>query len=296
MPKLGTILATQLKKLGIEINDDVKALIELEHEVPQEVADKLNTGLLTLDAAKNNEELKKVFRQQILAGADAKMDDIIKEMGITVGEDFANEKNTYEKIGMLSKALHEHGKKKGEGSSKEGLSESVKKEREEWQRKEAELQQKLNQLTNDLKAKETEFNTTRESDLTSFSLQKKLFGKDFAFPKEMDADLKLQTAQSAINKELLSKGLFIRRNAAGDLVITDKDGNKAYNEKHEAYDNVDNFIDGVLTRNKMLNINDPNGGQQQQQGSGGGKHIPGATEKGNQQIVDAINADLQLFN
>jgi len=42
---------------------------------------------MTLDAAKNNADISKHFKQNVLAGADAKMDDIIKEMGITVGDD-----------------------------------------------------------------------------------------------------------------------------------------------------------------------------------------------------------------
>lgn len=296
MAKLGTVLERQFKKLGIEITDDLKPLVELDTEVSDEVAGKIDKGLLTIEAAKSNPEVNKVLKQQILAGADNKMDELIKELGVTVDEEFVNEKNTYEKIAKLSKALIETGKKKAEAANKEGVSETLKKERDAFTAKEADLNKKLKDLTESLTNKETEFKTTRESDLTSFELQKILLGKDYVFPKEMDGSLKVNTALGALNKDLAEKGLVIKRNDAGTLVITDKEGNKAYTDNHEAIDNPLTYIDSVLTSNKLLNINDPNEQQQQQQSSGSG----GATTilnnnnaaKGNPALVEEINSQL----
>lgn len=293
MAKLGSILERQFKKLGIEITDELKPIIALDTEITDEVAGKIDKGLLTIEAAKSNTDVIKFLKQSTLAGADAKMDEIIKEMGLTVGEDFAAEKNTYEKIVMLSKLLHEHGKKKGEGTSKENVSEVIKKEREAWSSKEADFQKQLKALTEGLAAKETEFKTTRENDLTSFELQKILLGKDYVFPKEMDGSIKVNTALGIINKDLVEKGYVIKRNEAGSLVITDKDGNKAYTDKHELIDSPNNYIDAVLTHNKLLNINDPSKQQQPSNGSNGAQNfIPGAGFKGNPTIVAEIDAQL----
>lgn len=297
MAKLSTVLERQFKKLGIEITDDLKSLLELENEVPDEVAGKIDKGLLTIEAAKTNPDVTKVLKQSILAGADAKMDEIIKELGVTVDEDFANNKNTYDKIAQLSKMLHEAGKKKGEANSKEGLSESVKKEREAFNAEKAQMQAQLKQITDSLTAKETEFKTTRESDLTSFELQKILLGKDYVFPKDMDGSIKVQTAMATLNKDLAEKGLVIKRNEAGSLVITDKEGQKAYTDKHEPIDNPLSYIDGVLTQNKLLNINDPSKQQQQQQQgqSGAGGFVPQAGTQGNASIVAEIEAQMAAF-
>lgn len=293
MAKLSAILDRQFKKLGIEITDDLKPLLELDNEIPDEVAGKIDKGLLTVEAAKTNPDVTKVLKQSILAGADAKMDEVIKELGVTVDEDFANNKNTYEKISLLSKMLHQQGLKKGEANSKEGLSETVKKEREAFTTEKATMQAQLKQLTDSLTAKETEFKSTRENDLTSFELQKILLGKDYVFPKEMDSSLKVQTAMGALNMDLASKGLVIKRNEAGQLVITDKEGQKAYTDKHEPIDNPNNYIDGVLTQNKLLNINDPSKQQQQQQqGPGGNGTIPNNGQQGNATIVAEIDAQL----
>ncbi len=291
MPKIGSILERQFKKLGIEITDDLKALIELDTEVSEEVSGKIDKGLLTIEAAKNNPEITKALKQATLAGADAKIDDLIKELGLTVDQEFAENKNTYEKIALITKIALDAGKKKGEGNSKEGVSEVLKKEREAFAAKESDYQSKLKNLTDSLSAKETEFKTIRESDLTSFELQKILLGKDYVFPKDMDSSIKVQTALGALNKDLLEKGLTIKRNEAGTLVITDKDGNKAYTANHEPIENPNNYIDGVLTHNKLLNINDPNA--QNNSGSQGGKDfIPSTTTAGNPAIVAELQAQL----
>lgn len=293
MAKLGSVLERQLKKLGIEITDDLKPILELDTELNDDIATKIDKGLLTIEAAKTNTDVLKVLRQSILGSADAKMDEIIKEMGVTVDETFVNEKNTYEKIAMLSKILHDAGKKKGEGLSKENVSEVLKKEREIFGAKEAEMQKKLKELTDSLTTKETEFKTTRENDLTSFELQKILHGKDYVFPKEMDSSLKVQTALGALNKDLAEKGYVIKRNEAGTLVITDKEGNKAYTDKHELIADPNTYIDSVLTSNKLLNINDPNAKQNgNSSGSAGAGTIAAGTNKGNQAIVEEIQNQL----
>lgn len=293
MAKLGTLIASQFKKLGIEITDELKALTLLDTDVPDEVSKKMDQGLISIEAAKTHPDVVKVLKQSTLAGADAKMDEMIKEIGLTVGEDFVNEKNTYEKIAMLSKMLHADGKKKGEGNSKEGLSEAVKKERDEYNKQKEEMQKQLKALTESLTAKETEFKTTRANDQKTFALHKKLFAKDYVFPKEMDNDIKVQTAMGVINTKLLSMGLVLNLNDAGQPVITDKDGNKAYNEKHEPIDNIDSFIDGVLTQNKLLNINDPNAQQQQQQGSG--TIIPPGGQQKNAAVLNEIDAAIKAM-
>lgn len=297
--KLGSVLERQFKKLGIEITDELKPLIELDTEIGDEVADKVDKGLLTIEAAKTNPDVLKTLRQNILGTADARMADIIKENGITMGEDYEKEQSTYEKLSLLSKAILEHGRKKAEAAGKEGISESIKKERAEWALKEADLQKKLKDITDALTAKEKDFTTTRENDLTTFELQKILLGKDndYVFPKEMDKNLKVTTALGAVNNELKKKGLVIKRDEAGSLVITDKDGNQAYTESHEKISDVTSYIDGVLTQHKLLKVNDPNQHQQQQQqGQGAGGFVPNnGAGKGNASIVAEIDQQLKQF-
>jgi hypothetical protein len=278
MAKLGTSLATIFKKLGIELTDDLKPLTELSNDVPDDIASKLDTGLLTIAAAKSNPEIHRAIKASTLDPFDKKMNEIITEFGLQPDEEFAASQNTYEKFGKLTKLINEAASKKA-GSSTKGNA-------EEWAKKEADYQKQLKDLKDSMTAKEAEFMTTLENRELEFELKTILSGKQYNFPKEMDSKLKLNTAKGAIDLELQSKGYSLKRNQAGQLIIVDKDGQPAYNEKHEAIEPV-KFIDGALARNNMLQINDPNQQHQQQQGAGA-QVIPGAKGQGNLAVAQEI--------
>lgn len=295
--KVGILIDKLLKKAGVDTEakkEELKALLELEAEMSDEYADKLNKGLLTVEAAKSNPEVNKALRQSILGIADTKMLDMLTELGVTPSDEFSSEKNTYEKINLFSKALFEAGKKKAEVSNKESVHETLKKEKDAYLLKEAEYQKKLKDLTDAITAKETEFKLTRENDLTTFELQKILLGKDYVFPKEMDSSLKVATALGAVNSALAKQGLMIKRNEAGQLAISDKEGNPAYNSNHEKIDDPSAYIDGVLAQNKLLKINESGSQQQQAHGSNGAPFIPGSNGNNgkNSYVLDEIEAQL----
>lgn len=285
MAKLGSLLEKQFKKVGIEITDDLKKIIEIDTDVPDDIATKMDKGLLTVEAAKSNPDVIKVLRQNILGSADAKMDDLIAELGLQPGDDFLNEKSTYEKINKLTKLALDAGKKSSGAGSKQSA--------DEFAKKEAEYNNQIKALKETLTAKESEFKTTRENDLTSFELKTILSGKEYIFPKEMDTNLKLNTALGAIQTELGKKGLSIKRNEAGQLVILNKEGQPAYSDTNEALQ-PDTFIDSALAQNKLLKINDPN--QQQSSGSGGANTVASVGKNiGNTAVMAEIEAQLEQF-
>ncbi|WP_346236753.1 hypothetical protein ABDK00_014035 [Niabella insulamsoli] len=274
MPKLGTLLEKLFKKVGIEITDELKSLTDLENEVGEDQFKKVDEGLLSITAAKSHPDVLKQLRQNILGVADTQMDNLISELGITVGEDFANEKNTYERISKLVKAAAAAQKKAGKPDG-------------DFAAKEAEYNKQLKDLKDLLASKETEFKTTRETDLTSFELQKILLGKDYVFPKEMDRSIAIQTALAAVNNDLLKKGFNIKRDESGQLVVVNKEGLPAFNSSNEAVE-PNTYIDGVLAQNKLLKVSDPN--PQPPQPGSTGVTIPGGNK--NVSIVNDIDAQL----
>jgi hypothetical protein len=284
--KLGTLLEKQLKKIGFDTtSDDVKALLEIDTEVSDDIANKLDKGLLTLQAAKSNSEVRNAIKAETLAGADSKLDELIIELGLQPDENYAANKNTYEKIVQLTKLAHESGKKAGGTSNKQTA--------DEFAKKEADYNKQIKDLKDGLFAKENEFKTTRDNDLTTFELQKILLGKDYVFPKEMDTNLKVTTALGAVQNELTKKGFSIKRNESGNLVIVNKEGQPAYSDTNEALEPI-NFIDGALAQNKLLKINDPN--PQPTPGSGGAPIIPaGGGNAGNSALVAAIDAEINAL-
>ncbi len=287
MAKLGTLIATLAAKVGIDnTSDELKDILAITSEVPDDIATALETKLLTVDAAKNNRDIRNAIKAEVLNGADAKLNDLIEEFGIEVNDDYKGEKNTYEKISRLGKLIAETTAKKAGAGSKT--------EKGEFEKQLTELNAQLKAAKESLLAKEKEFSETRNSDLTSFEIQKILLGKDYSLPKEMDADLKISTAQSAINKQLASKGLKIVREEDGTLKIVTKDNLPAYSEKNEPLE-LHSYIDGALAQNKLLRVNDPKGGDPEGK-TGSAGVITGGQSNGNAAIVSEIDAQLKAFN
>jgi hypothetical protein len=280
--KFGTLLSDLAKKAGVDTTQqDFVSLLSHDIEIPDAIATKLNQGLLNIEAAKNNPDIKKALRAEALNGVDSKINEILEELGITSdATEILEEKNSYEKIAKLTKKVKDLESKKAGATKKE--------DKDVLEQKIADLNKEIKAAKDTFVAKEKEWQETRNGDLTNFEIQKKLLGKEYSLPKEMNADLKVTTAQTAINMALTAKGYKLIRNEQGSLQIVDKDGNKAYSESHEELQ-VDSFIDGALAQNKLLKVND------QSQGGGNNSTIitnDGNQGKGNASIVAEIEGSL----
>jgi hypothetical protein len=283
MAKIGTLLEKLFKKAGIDTTtEELKPIFALDTDIADDTVGKVDKSLLTLDAAKNNSDVIKAIKATTLSGADAKLDELIIELGLQPNEDFLANKNTYEKIGSVIKLANEAGKKAAGANNKQSDVDFAKKE--------AEYNRQLKELKDSAIAKETEFKNTRENDLTTFELKTILGSKNYIFPAEMDTNLKLSTALGAVQNELTKNGFNIKRNDAGLLQIFKSDGTIAYNEKDNVVYEPNTFIDGALAQNKLLKINDPNQQQSQQGSNGNASFIPNNAQAGN----SAILADIEL--
>lgn len=303
MVTTGKFLEKLAKKAGIDTTSEVfKPLLELKEEIPDEVVASLDKSLLTVEAAKNNSEVNKALRQSILGVADVKMEDIIKEMKLQPGDDFVNEKNSYEKLGMLSKLIYDAGQKKAAADNNAGVHETLKKEKEAFAAKEGEYQKQFKEFQAQLAAAkeqldgtESKYKSTIENDRNLYDIYKKLLRKNFDLPKQMDDDLKAETALVVINKELKNKGLSIKRDENNKLALFDKDGNPGYSENHNLLD-FDSFIDGALAQNKLLKINDSDDHQTtSQQNQNGATTIASGNNKGNTAIMAEIDQQIAEF-
>lgn len=286
--KVGQLIANLAKKLNLDTTaEEFKEVVGISIEIDDETATKIEKGLLTLDAAKAHKDVRKVIRAEVLNGVDATLAELVEELGVEVDDDFKNETNSFTKIGKLAKRIKDI-------ESKKATNPEQKKEIEKQIEK---LNAELREAKKTIADKEAEFKAARDNDLTNFELQKILLGKNYALPKEMDSDLKVQTALTAVNRELAKKGFKIARTEDGQLTVLNKEGLEAYNEKNEAVKLTD-FIDSALASNKLLATTDPN--QQQAGGNNGQQHYDnGHGSNGGAQpnaaILAEIDAQLQMF-
>lgn len=284
MAKIGTLIEKLFKKAGIDTStEELKPLFALEAEIADDTVSKVDKSLLTLDAAKNNSEIIKAIKATTLSGADSKLDELITELGLQPNEDFTSNKNTYDKIAVVTKLAHEAGKKAAGAGNKEGA--------KEWADKEADYNRQLKELKEVKIAKENEISTLQRTGKINNRVERRLLqkAKELNLPEEMDIDLKLQVVTGAIGGELQKKGIRWELDENDNLIVVDKDGKPAYNPSDNVAYEPNNLIDGALAQNKLLKIN---GVTQQQQISTPGATIVNGQAVGNSAIVAEIDAQL----
>lgn len=261
--KLAQHITNQAKKLGIDTTtDEFKTFITgvAELEIPDAVATKLETGLFSFEAAKSNTDLTKYFRAANLDPADQRMLAVATELGIDLDDDFKGTNNSYDKIAKLGKLALEAGKKKA-GAANPG-------EATKWADKEREYNDQIRQLKEGKTASDSAWQQKLDDRDRNHALEKMLFGKDYIFPKEMDRDAQINTARTIVENELNRAGFKIKIDN-GQLKIVNAEGQPAYDTNNAAIE-PDNYFTGVLTRNKILKVNDAGGGNGGNQGGGNG--------------------------
>lgn len=104
---LGDLLNTLAAKIGLQ-NDP--ALIDLlssadlaKHDVSDDLAQRFDTGLMSLDGAKNNRDVLNHLKPIILKAADDKFAILAEKYGIA--NEMQSEQSTYKKIDLLESAL-----------------------------------------------------------------------------------------------------------------------------------------------------------------------------------------------
>jgi vacuolar-type H+-ATPase subunit I/STV1 len=118
--KFGTLLSDLAKKAGVDTTQkEFVDLLSHDIDIPDTVADKMNKGLLNIDAAKNNPDVKKAIRAEALNGVDSKISEILEELGIEDASEILEEKNSYEKISKLTKKVKDLESKKAGTTKKE---------------------------------------------------------------------------------------------------------------------------------------------------------------------------------
>lgn len=250
--KVGTLLSNFLKKAGIDTTDAKFAdVLSIQTEITDDIATKLEADLLTKDAAKNNPELKNYFYALALNGADDSMKSLMTELGLPddLKTELTSEKNTMARIGKLVKKVQElEIKKAGTGGTEK-----------------AELQKQINSLTDKMSAISTEHQNKlnelqlkHSSELTNFQIRNLLTGKPYA-NKNIPAEVNTETALVLLNRELAAKGAKIV-NTNGQLTlkrITDETLDWANESNHKP--TIQEFVDGVLASNKLLEVTPPGG-------------------------------------
>lgn len=285
--KVGALLAKFAGKAGLNVSDPKYAdLLAIATEIPDEDANKISASLITIDDAKQNLDIKKYFTSQVLDGTDAELNKIMDEMGLEVADkdELKAEKNTYQRIGKLTKKISDLEKKKA------GATTGEKKE----------LQEQINSLTSKISEINTAhaanikaINEKHNSEMTDIA-SRQIFSGIKTIYDELPQTAKIAALEAVVKEELRAAEAMLIRNGNIIELKQVKDTSldwydKTTNEKLT----YEQFVNGILAKNKILAVNNQAAAGAGQNGNNGTGNVyqPPIIQGGN-----GGNANQELLN
>lgn len=252
--KLGDFIFNLAKQAGLpEDSDAVKSLIAIPEltkiEVPDEVATGINSGLLTMEAARNNEALKTHYHGLFHAGAEAHIKRLASDLGLP--EDFTTEvigkeRSTWNRYSALAKKVEEL------TAAKAGASKGDKKEFEDEITK---LNAQMKAIREEAEKKVSERDNYWVGRLQNIELEKMLSGYEYASsqPKEVNIEL----AKLLLNRKLQEdKFIQVYDDQRNALSLKTESGMQAFGKDNSPL-SVEGYIKSVLDSNNLLKKSDP---------------------------------------
>ena len=246
---IGEFLNTMAAKLGAQQNPHLVSLLAnnqlTQAEIHDDLANLLNTGLMSLDGAKNNSDVQNHFKPIILKGVDDRLDAIAKQFGFET--ELAAEKSTYKRAEIIA-------------SKMQALIDAEKNKNGQPSEKENQLNQQLQQLQSQLQtaiaAKDGEIaqlKQAHESQLLSMLIDAELGDKPYA-NDAIPRNVNVMTARNLVDAMLKEKGV-VAINDNGTLRLKQA-ANPTLDYMDEGFKPVSysSFADKVLADSKMLRV------------------------------------------
>jgi len=282
--ELGALLNTLAKSVGIDAKDEALVSFLSKAEIAtatidDSIARKITSGLLSLEAAKQNPDLKSHFTALALNAVDTELNELANEFGFdeTIKAELATEKSSYKRAVLLARKVKEL------EAAKVGASQGDKS-------KLALQIDELNSQIADIKSGHSgeieKLTTAHKADRINWELNALYSGYDYVMPLSKEANT--QVAKSLINAELNAKGLRIE-NVDNALKLMTSEGTEYYHENQKV--GIKDFMDKTLAANKVLKIDDKS---QDTPKPGVFKRPEGSKESTySQQIANEIKSEIQ---
>ncbi len=264
----GELIKSLALKAGIKVEDEtLKKILSFtdfsQFELPEEFYKPLEQNLLTEESALVHGKVAPKLKAEALNGLDAELDNTATELPFddaTKADIKGIKQNTHEKQRRLTAAI-----KKSIGQLQEEIKTAKKNPKSEENNKEIEnLNKVIESLNREIDNVKIMYKSELENmklsslnDKKEFTLSTTLAGKPL--PKNnLPQYVNILTAKTLVKEEMAKNGLQLSFDDFGNPVIKQL--------KEGAYVNyfVDNkpvdyngFIDGVLAKDKFLQINDP---------------------------------------
>lgn len=253
--KFGDFLNNLAKKVGKENDPALVAILSsselANREIADELANHLDTNLMSLDGAKNNASLLNHFKPIVLKALDDQYAILAEELGIA--DVVGTEKSTYKKLDLLKSkyaetitGLKEKQGKSGNAEKEAQLTEQIRT-----------LQGQLGQLTEKSKSDFDTLKSSHQAELTDMQIKFALTGKKYA-NKEVPAGVNELMAKTLLENQLKQVGAIIV-NDNGTLKLKQA-ANPDMDYMDSGYKQVsfDDFTSKMLADNKLLEVSGGN--------------------------------------
>ncbi len=261
MPKKASdFLREQLIKAGVKIDEEANKAIKDALELPElgnvvlpdELINPIDNGLLSLEAARNNHpQIKNHYTSQALDTLDKELLKLIEDYQVPeeVKQEIIAERSSYKRVGLLTaklKSLEEKKATSGKGEKDQ-------------------LQAQINELHNQLRTEKESINKVkteyeqklRDKDM-SYALNG-LLGQYKTIYDELNPGIKDKTLKAIIDESLGTDDAQFTIGDTGQLILQKKDGTNYFGDNHQVL-TPKTYLDKVLSREKILKVNDPNPG------------------------------------
>lgn len=263
--KLGDFLNTLAQKVNAQNNPALISILSnaelANRDLEDDFANLLNSGLMSLDAAKNNAQLRNHFYGLALNGVDSEILNVASELGFdeTIISQLKGDKDTYNKLrGLKDKMIELKDKKSNEDSAGK---------RAEYQKQIDDLNRTIATLK-EASAKDISSLTSKhDAEITDLIIRAGLMSKNYA-NKELKPEVNAITAKTLVDMALNEKGAIAVRDGH-NIVLKQKT-----NPELDYYENnmkvgYDDFVTKTLTNSKMLSVSDGNHSPQPRVPQGG---------------------------
>lgn len=295
--KVGALLAKIAGKAGLNVSDPKYAdLLAIAAEIPDEDANKISVTLITIDDAKQNLDIKKYFTSQVLDGTDAELNKIMEEMGLEVAdkEELRAEKNTYQRIGKLTKKISDLEKKKAGSTTGE---------KKELQDQINAHIAKIGEMNTAHAANIKAINEKHNSEMTDIA-SRQIYSGIKTIYDELPQTAKIAALDAVIKEKLNAAGAVMIRN--GNIIELKQVKDPSldwYDPKTNEKQTYEQFVNGTLAENKILAVNNQAVAGAGQNGNNGigNTYLPPIIQGGNggnvnQELVNAFNESRQQLD
>jgi polyhydroxyalkanoate synthesis regulator phasin len=217
------------------------------YKLPENLYSKINSNLLTIDSARNNEQLRKHYHAEILNGLDASIENVMEKFAVDpdIAEQIRQEKKTTEKYNRLIEKLNDLNARKADAGRKTDKS--------EMEAEISKLNSQIKDLTGKLQSAPQERDSFWTEKLKSKAIQNLLTAYNYAGEKDIPKDVLIETASVLLNRKLNEAKVRLEYAPDNDSIsLKTESGMDFYKDNSPV--SFKSFADQVLAESKLLAI------------------------------------------